>query len=83
MDGTFKIVPEWYQQLFTIHVFKESKFLSGSVRGCPSAANYHLRLRDCPYPCSAGTFPGVLVQDCYFHFCQVVRRKVADLGLRT
>ncbi|KRX51759.1 hypothetical protein T09_12967 [Trichinella sp. T9] len=55
----------------------------GSVRGCPSAANYHLRLRDCPYPCSAGTFPGVLVQDCYFHFCQVVLRKVADLELRT
>ncbi|KRY49039.1 hypothetical protein T03_1234 [Trichinella britovi] len=21
MDGTFKIVPEWYQQMFTIHVF--------------------------------------------------------------
>ncbi|KRZ13252.1 hypothetical protein T11_1239 [Trichinella zimbabwensis] len=21
MDGTFKVVPEWYQQLFTIHVF--------------------------------------------------------------
>ncbi|KRY63336.1 hypothetical protein T11_2895 [Trichinella zimbabwensis] len=27
MDGTFKIVPEWYQQMFTIHVFKESKLI--------------------------------------------------------
>ncbi|KRX67864.1 hypothetical protein T06_4849, partial [Trichinella sp. T6] len=34
-------------------------------------------------PAVQGSFPGVLVQDCYFHFCQVVRRKVADLGLRT
>ncbi|KRY05254.1 hypothetical protein T03_398, partial [Trichinella britovi] len=23
MDGTFKIVPEWYHQMFSIHVFKE------------------------------------------------------------
>ncbi|KRY06721.1 hypothetical protein T01_3353, partial [Trichinella spiralis] len=27
MDGPFKIVPEWYQQLFTIHVFNESKLI--------------------------------------------------------
>ncbi|KRX23508.1 hypothetical protein T07_5335 [Trichinella nelsoni] len=25
MDGTFKTVLEWYQQMFTIHVFKEYK----------------------------------------------------------
>ncbi|KRX13008.1 Retrovirus-related Pol polyprotein from transposon 17.6, partial [Trichinella nelsoni] len=30
----------------------------GSVRGCPSATNYHLRLQDCPYPCSAGMVSG-------------------------
>ncbi|KRZ77522.1 hypothetical protein T10_727 [Trichinella papuae] len=26
MDGTFKIVPEWYQQMFTIHVFKRQRY---------------------------------------------------------
>ncbi|KRZ64540.1 hypothetical protein T10_7363, partial [Trichinella papuae] len=27
MDGTFKIVPEWYQQMFTIHVFIAGKLV--------------------------------------------------------
>ncbi|KRY07154.1 hypothetical protein T12_113 [Trichinella patagoniensis] len=26
-DGTFKIVPSWYQQLFTLHVFLRGKLL--------------------------------------------------------
>ncbi|KRX74713.1 hypothetical protein T06_5189 [Trichinella sp. T6] len=58
-------------------------FDNGSVRGCPSAANYYLRLQDCPYAAVQVSFPGVQVQGCYFHFCQAVLRKVADLGLRT
>ncbi|XP_003369209.1 putative DNA-directed RNA polymerase subunit L [Trichinella spiralis] len=35
MDGTFKIVAEWYHQIFTIHVF----IADGSVGGGPSASN--------------------------------------------
>ncbi|XP_003367923.1 conserved hypothetical protein, partial [Trichinella spiralis] len=27
MDGTFKIIPQWYQQLFTIHVFVAGKLV--------------------------------------------------------
>ncbi|KRX32590.1 hypothetical protein T05_9741 [Trichinella murrelli] len=27
MDGTFKIVPQWYQQLFTIHAFVAGKLV--------------------------------------------------------
>ncbi|KRZ61480.1 hypothetical protein T02_5742 [Trichinella nativa] len=27
MDGTFKIVPEWYQQMFTIHIFIADKLV--------------------------------------------------------
>ncbi|KRX14006.1 hypothetical protein T07_1503 [Trichinella nelsoni] len=27
MDGTFKIVPQWYQQLFTIHAFSDGKLV--------------------------------------------------------
>ncbi|KRX52161.1 hypothetical protein T09_15022, partial [Trichinella sp. T9] len=30
----------------------------GSVRGCPSAANYYLRLRDCPYAAVQVSFRG-------------------------
>ncbi|KRZ82885.1 hypothetical protein T08_1539 [Trichinella sp. T8] len=55
----------------------------GSVRGCPSAANYYLRLRDCRYAAVQVSFPGVQVQGCYFHLCQAVLRKLTDLGLRT
>ncbi|XP_003377097.1 conserved hypothetical protein [Trichinella spiralis] len=48
MDGTFKIVSEWYQQMFTIHVF----IADGSVGGGPSVANTLI-------PALQGTFPGV------------------------
>ncbi|KRY26245.1 hypothetical protein T03_7604 [Trichinella britovi] len=27
LDGTFKIVPQWYQQLFTIHAFLAGKLV--------------------------------------------------------
>ncbi|KAL1234294.1 tRNA dimethylallyltransferase [Trichinella spiralis] len=27
MDGTFKVVPQWYQQLFTIHAFVAGKLV--------------------------------------------------------
>ncbi|KRX99734.1 hypothetical protein T12_5940 [Trichinella patagoniensis] len=27
MDGTFKIVPHWYEQLFTIHLFATAKLV--------------------------------------------------------
>ncbi|KRY92482.1 hypothetical protein T4D_4195 [Trichinella pseudospiralis] len=39
LDGTFEIVPEWYQQMFTIHVF----MAGGSVGGGSAAANSNLR----------------------------------------
>ncbi|KRX28485.1 hypothetical protein T05_12614 [Trichinella murrelli] len=31
MDGTFKIVPQWYQQLFTIHAFVVGKLVMSVV----------------------------------------------------
>ncbi|KRX18518.1 hypothetical protein T07_6660 [Trichinella nelsoni] len=108
MDGTFKIVPEWYQQLFTIHIFKEGKLIpvvySLTVRKdvicyCEifdtlivKAAALGVVLQPqtiiCDFetaliPAVQASFPGVQVQGCYFHFCQAVLRKVADLGLRT
>ncbi|KRY42396.1 hypothetical protein T01_13651 [Trichinella spiralis] len=67
MDGTFKIVPEWYQQMFTIHVFIADKLVPlvycltvhkdlstyrGSVGGGPSVANNR------PDPCTAGDISG-------------------------
>ncbi|KRZ10755.1 hypothetical protein T11_3383 [Trichinella zimbabwensis] len=30
-----------------------------------------------------GYFPNILVQSCYFHFCQAVHRKVGEMGLKT
>ncbi|XP_003375783.1 hypothetical protein Tsp_09360 [Trichinella spiralis] len=34
-------------------------------------------------PAMQGYFPNTRVQDCYFHFCQAVHRKVGELGLKT
>ncbi|XP_003367019.1 hypothetical protein Tsp_14249, partial [Trichinella spiralis] len=68
-------------KLFLNGTIRCSAFIS--VRGCPSAANCDLRFRNCPYPAVQASFPGVQMQGCYFHFCQAVLRKVAELGLRT
>ncbi|XP_003366967.1 conserved hypothetical protein [Trichinella spiralis] len=108
MDATFKIVPEWYHQMFTIHVFKEGKLIPLvyclTVRkDLPSyreifdnlilkAAALGVVLQPqtviCDFetaliPAVQASFPGVQIQGCYFHFCQAVLRKVAELELRT
>ncbi|KRX15660.1 hypothetical protein T07_7765 [Trichinella nelsoni] len=66
MDETLKIVPEWYQRLFTIH--RQTIICDFETALIPAVQ---------------GSFPGVHVQGCYFHFCQAVLRKVADLELQT
>ncbi|KRY09304.1 hypothetical protein T12_686 [Trichinella patagoniensis] len=76
MDETLKIVPEWYQRLFTIHVFMAGKI---SLIRQTIISDFQTAL----IPAVQGSFPGVHVQGCYFHFCQAVLRKVADLELRT
>ncbi|KRX12591.1 hypothetical protein T07_7386 [Trichinella nelsoni] len=97
MDGTFKIVPEWYQQLITIRVFIATCLLFNCLK-----RSYHVSrnlllfnfkggsVRGCPSvadnrpdSCTVGAFPGVHIQDCYFRFCQLVLRKVTDPGMRT
>ncbi|KRY32249.1 hypothetical protein T03_5300, partial [Trichinella britovi] len=79
MDGTFKIVPEWYQQMFTIHVF----IAGGSVGVVLQSKTVIYDFETALIPALQGTFPGVNIQGCYFHFCQAVLRKVTDLGMRT
>ncbi|KRX13528.1 hypothetical protein T07_8052 [Trichinella nelsoni] len=37
----------------------------------------------CPDTRDSGLLPEYEVQDCYFHFCQAVHRKVGELGLKT
>ncbi|KRX82919.1 hypothetical protein T06_12432 [Trichinella sp. T6] len=108
MDGTFKIVPEWYQQMFTIHVFIAGKLVPlvycltvhkdlSTYREIfdnliLKAAALELVLQPqtviCDFetaliPALQGTFPGVNIQGCYFHFCQAVLPKATDLGMRT
>ncbi|KRZ65627.1 hypothetical protein T10_13357 [Trichinella papuae] len=34
MDGTFKSVPQWYQQLFTIYVFVAGNLVPGACCLC-------------------------------------------------
>ncbi|KRZ65443.1 hypothetical protein T08_10945, partial [Trichinella sp. T8] len=92
MDGTFKIVPEWYQQMFTIHVFIAGKLVPlvyclivhkdlstyrGSVGGGPTAANNR------PDPYTASDISGGAHTRLLLPFLPAVVRKVTDLGMRT
>ncbi|KRY23978.1 hypothetical protein T12_2300 [Trichinella patagoniensis] len=89
IDGTFKIVLEWYQQLFTIHVFKKSKLIplvyTAALGVVLQPQTIICDFETALIPAVQGSFPGVHLQGCYFHFCQAVilLQKVADLGLRT
>uniref|UniRef100_T1IR57 MULE transposase domain-containing protein n=1 Tax=Strigamia maritima TaxID=126957 RepID=T1IR57_STRMM len=74
MDGTFKIVPRMFYQLFTIfmerddHVFPiVFALMTGKTPGLLSAIQRVL--------------PNVRNQRCYFHYCQALWRKVQSLGL--
>ncbi|KRX24552.1 hypothetical protein T07_5111 [Trichinella nelsoni] len=31
LDGTFKVVPQWYQKLFTIHTFLAGKLVPATI----------------------------------------------------
>ncbi|XP_003381482.1 hypothetical protein Tsp_07148 [Trichinella spiralis] len=77
MDGTFKIVPEWYHQMFSIHVFKEAAALGVVLQPQTVICDFETAF----IPAVQASFPGVQIQGCYFHFCQAVLRKVAELGL--
>ncbi|KRY60041.1 hypothetical protein T03_17492 [Trichinella britovi] len=37
LDGTFKVVPQWYQKLFTIHAFLAGKLVPADKEGCGGA----------------------------------------------
>ncbi|KRZ50160.1 hypothetical protein T02_4167 [Trichinella nativa] len=74
MDGTFKIVPEWYQQMFTIHAAALGVVLQPQTVICDFETALIRTL--------LATFPGVHIQGCYFHICQAVLRKVTNLGMR-
>ncbi|KRZ75042.1 hypothetical protein T10_5513 [Trichinella papuae] len=76
MDGTFKVVPQWYQQLFTIHAFVAVLRVNLNPQ---TICDFETAL----IPVIQGYFLNTRVQGCYFHFCQAVHRKVGELGLKT
>ncbi|KRZ69082.1 hypothetical protein T10_953 [Trichinella papuae] len=61
MDGTFKIVPEWYQQL------SPSMFL---LRAAVLGVVLLPQTIICDF--ETALIPAVRIQGCYFHFCQAV-----------
>ncbi|KRY07426.1 hypothetical protein T01_11555 [Trichinella spiralis] len=86
MDGTFKIVPQWYQQLFTLHAFVAGKLVPEVY--CLCTGSILIQKLICDFetaliPVIQGYFPNTRVQGCYFYFCQAVHRKVGELGLKT
>ncbi|KRX73571.1 hypothetical protein T4E_9206, partial [Trichinella pseudospiralis] len=71
MGGTFKVVPQWYQQLFTIHVFgaaliSRTAALEVSLNPDTIICNFETAL----IIVIQGYFPNARVHGCYFHFCQ-------------
>ncbi|KRZ02337.1 hypothetical protein T11_2656 [Trichinella zimbabwensis] len=88
MDGTFKIVPEWYQQMFTIHHTYCEIFDNLISKATALGVVLQPQTVICDFETALihavqGLFPGVNIQGCYFHFCQAVLRNVAEPGLQT
>ncbi|KRZ15890.1 hypothetical protein T11_9169, partial [Trichinella zimbabwensis] len=98
-DGPFKILPSWYQQLFTLHVFMIPVVLKDLPTYSRIFEVLHSKAEElgvqldpakfvCDFetalmPAIQGNFPNIWVQGCFFHFCQAVLRQVGRLGLRT
>ncbi|KRX97129.1 hypothetical protein T4E_1987 [Trichinella pseudospiralis] len=78
MVGTFKVVPQWYQQLFNVHDFLVGKLGPAVYCLCTGKdiGTYGPDTRD------SGDFLNTRVQGHYFHFCQALHRKVGELELR-
>ncbi|KRY26610.1 Retrovirus-related Pol polyprotein from type-2 retrotransposable element R2DM, partial [Trichinella spiralis] len=81
---------------FSIHVFKEVRrdlptyeiFDNLILKAAALGVVFQPQTVICDFetaliPAVQASFPGVQMQGCYFHFCQAVLRKVAELGLRT
>ncbi|KRY19981.1 hypothetical protein T12_2042 [Trichinella patagoniensis] len=86
MDGTFKVVPQWYQQLFTIHAFVADIGTYGFIfqalinKAAVLRVNLNPQTIICDsetalIPAIQGYFPNTRVQGCCFHFCQAVHRR--------
>ncbi|KRZ19742.1 hypothetical protein T4B_7371 [Trichinella pseudospiralis] len=63
-------------------------FLNGTSRCSPFTSLKKPQTVICYFetvliPAVQGSFPGVNIQGCYFHFCLAVLRKVAELRLKT
>ncbi|XP_003382327.1 hypothetical protein Tsp_09165 [Trichinella spiralis] len=59
-DGTFKIVPFWYQQLFTLHEFQRAKELGVQLEAAKFVCDFETVL----IPAIQGNFPNTRVQAC-------------------
>ncbi|KRX95246.1 Enoyl-CoA delta isomerase 2, mitochondrial [Trichinella pseudospiralis] len=80
-DGTFKVVPQWCQQLFTIHAFVAALINKAAVL----MANINRQTIICDFetaliPAIQGYFLNTRVQCCYFYVCKAVHKKVGELG---
>ncbi|KRZ18783.1 hypothetical protein T11_4535 [Trichinella zimbabwensis] len=74
-----RIVPEWYQQLFTSHAFAAAAVLEVDLNPQTIICDFETAL----IPAIWGYFLNTRVQSCYFYFCQAVHSKVGELSLKT
>ncbi|KRY24243.1 hypothetical protein T03_10001, partial [Trichinella britovi] len=86
-DGIFKIVPEWYScctpSILTVRkdvatyckIFDNLIAKEAVLRVVFQAQSIICDFETALIPALQGSFPGVHVQGCYFHFCQQVLRR--------
>ncbi|KRZ00589.1 hypothetical protein T11_839 [Trichinella zimbabwensis] len=80
MDGTFKVVPQWYQQLYVSQaLLNKAAVLRLNLNPETIICDFETAL----IPAILDYFPNTRVQGCYFYFCQAVHMKLSDLGLKT
>ncbi|KRZ10754.1 hypothetical protein T11_3383 [Trichinella zimbabwensis] len=88
-DEILKILPSWYQQLFTLHVFMRDKLLpvfhsKAEELGVPlNLVTFVCDFETALISAIQGNFLNIRIQGCFFHFFQAVLRQVGRLGLKT
>ncbi|KRZ66936.1 hypothetical protein T10_10254, partial [Trichinella papuae] len=83
MDGTFKVVPQWYQQLFTIHAFAAGKLVPAVYGLCTSKDIDTCGFLFQALITRAAALEVDLKPDTIICDLQAVHRKVGELGLKT
>ncbi|KRY66553.1 hypothetical protein T4A_7648 [Trichinella pseudospiralis] len=84
MDGTFKLVVQWYQQLFLPSMLLwQVSWGASSLLFIATALAVNLNPHPALIPAIHGYFTNTQLHGCSLHYRQAVHRKVGELELKT